>query len=85
MLFHIDSIPLLSRFVSRDGLFGWVRANKVLSLIITEVINLGMHGANNSNVTTFVLGSTLMNTAVIFGVLPIAGHFFGLGKRKLVA
>lgn len=70
----------------RDGLFDWVRDNKGITLIITEVINLCMHfkALTSPNLMAFVLGGTIANCAWIFGIIPVFQRFFGNKPRRVI-
>ena len=48
---HVDSIPYLNQYVSRKMILDWIRKNPQLALIITELINIGMHGLGSSRVS----------------------------------
>jgi hypothetical protein len=42
-------------------------------LIITEVVNMFLHGIGSPVSIAFNLGGTIVNAAVIYGVYPTAG------------
>ena len=71
--------------VSRDAIFNWVKQNKALTLIMTEVTNLVMHvhALSSPNLMSFVLGGTVANMAWIFGIVPGFQAVFG-GKREVI-
>jgi hypothetical protein len=87
MLFKIELIAKYlgcKGLVSRDAIFNWVRYNKALTLIMTEVANLMMHlkALSSPNLMTFVLGGTVANMAWIFGIIPTFQSLFG--HRKVI-
>jgi hypothetical protein len=74
MVFKIDTIAKLfrcGRWVSKESVLAWINANKVLTLLFTEVFNFGIHGVESPSGVTFALGSTVVNTVMIFFVVPI--------------
>jgi hypothetical protein len=73
-LFKLDylaKITFTSRWISKDRLFGWINRNKSVSLLTTEVINVGVHGISKPESVLFALGSTIVNVIFIFVVIPI--------------
>jgi hypothetical protein len=70
---HIDSIPYLNQYLSRKIIMDWIRKNPELSLILTEVVNILLHGVGTASAMLFTFGGTLVNTAMIFGVVPLQG------------
>jgi len=83
-IFKIDTVLKFCRLKIqlRDRILEWVRHNKILALLCTEVINIGAHGgAANANVASFILGGTLMNVFMIFSFVP--GFHLLFGRRKL--
>jgi hypothetical protein len=74
MIFKIDTIAKLfrcERWVSRERILAWINANKVVTLLSTELFNFGIHGVESPSGVTFALGSTFVNTIMIFIVIPI--------------
>ena len=51
----------------------WIRNNPQLALILTELINIGLHGVGSAAAVLFTFGGTLVNATVIFGVAPVQG------------
>lgn len=70
---------------SRDAIFNWVKKNKSITLIGTEVANMAMHAKalSSPNLMAFVLGGTAANIMWIFGIIPTIQAVFG-GKRKVI-
>ena len=52
-------------------ILGWVRAHKVLTLTMTELVNYSIHGVSNPLGVTFALGGTLMNFFIVMFVVPV--------------
>lgn len=74
----------LGKMVSRRATLGWVRKNKSLTLIGTEVVNIALHfkALSSPNLMSFVLGGTIANVGWIFGIIPLFERFFG--REKMV-
>jgi hypothetical protein len=70
---HVDSIPYLNQYVSRKMILDWIRKNPQLAIIITELINIGMHGLGSAAGVLFTVAGTLVNATMIFGVAPLQG------------
>jgi hypothetical protein len=70
---HVDSIPYLNQYMSRKMIKDWIRKNPQLALIITELINVGMHGLGSAAGVLFTVAGTLVNATMIFGVAPVQG------------
>ena len=70
---HIDSIPYLNHYLSKQMIMDWIRKNPQLALIITELINVGMHGLGSAAGVLFTAAGTLVNATMIFGVAPVQG------------
>lgn len=84
VIYELDSIakPLrLSRWVSRAAVVGWMRQNKVLSFLITELINYGHVDAESPAGVTFAVGGSIVNGCVIFLVLPCSSTLERLINR----
>lgn len=60
----------LEHWVSSEKCFRWIRTHRSTSLLITECVNYGTHGADPLGVT-FALGGTLVNAAMIYVLLPL--------------
>ena len=73
--FKIEKVPLVGRFVNREKSTEWISENKVLTLLITEIFNFGVHGIANPTSVTFTLGGTAFNTLMIFLFLPLKQMF----------
>ena len=70
---HIDSIPYLNQYLSRKMILEWIRKNPQLALMLTELVNIGLHGVGSAAAVLFTFGGTLVNVAMIFGVVPVQG------------
>lgn len=70
---HVDSIPYLNQLLSRKMILAWIRKNPELALLLTELINVGLHGVGTAAAVLFTFGGTLVNATVIYGVAPIQG------------
>src|SRR5258705_12870355 len=70
---HGDSILYLNQDVSRKILMDWIRKNPQLALIVSELINVGMHGLGSAAGVLFTVAGTLVNPTMIFGVAPVQG------------
>jgi hypothetical protein len=70
---HVDSIPYLNQYLSRKMILDWIRKNPQLALILTELVNIGLHGVGSAAAVLFTFGGTLVNATVIFGVAPVQG------------
>jgi hypothetical protein len=70
---HVDSIPYLNQYLSKRVIMDWIRKNPQLALIITELINIGMHGLGSAAGVLFTVAGTLVNSTMIFGVAPVQG------------
>ena len=70
----LDALAKLShcdRFISADKLLDCISEHKGVSLIATEMVNIGSHGMGTDSLgVTFSLGGTLVNAFVICLVLP---------------
>jgi hypothetical protein len=72
---HIDSIPYLRRYLSRKLILDWIRRNPQTALLLTEGVNLFLHGLGSASAVFFNLGGTLVNIAAIFGFAPTQSFF----------
>lgn len=70
---HVDSIPYLNQYLSRKMILEWIRKNPQLALILTELVNIGLHGVGTAAAVLFTIGGTLINATMIFGVAPVQG------------
>jgi hypothetical protein len=65
-LCHLDS------FIDKDKFLDWVTDHKGISLIATELLNIGSHGMGTDSLgVTFSLGGTIVNAFVICIILPL--------------
>jgi hypothetical protein len=73
VVFKIEKIAKLckcDRYIKRETIFNWINDNKVIALVLTEILNLGKEGISSSTAVTFALGGTFVNTIMIFIVIP---------------
>ena len=70
---HVDSIPYLNQYLSRKMILDWIRKNPQLALMLTELVNIGLHGVGSAAAVLFTFGGTLVNAAMIFGAVPVQG------------
>ena len=68
---HVDSIPYLNKYLTKKKAMDWIAANPLLALIITEVVNVMFHGLGTASAVFFTFAGTIVNTMMIFGVVPI--------------
>jgi hypothetical protein len=67
---HVDSIPYLNQYLSRKMILEWIRNNPQTALLLTEGVNLLLHGVGSAGAVFFNVGGTLVNIAVIYGLVP---------------
>ena len=67
---HVDSIPYLKQYLSPKMILDWIRKNPQTALLITEGVNLLLHGIGSASAMFFNLGGTLVNIAAIFSFAP---------------
>lgn len=79
---HVDEIPYVRDYVSLDMIKKWVEEHPQLALLLTEAINIMLHGISSPVSIAFNLGGTLVNAAVIFGLIP-SENIFSYGLNKL--
>jgi hypothetical protein len=73
-LFKADEIAELGgiqRWMNSKRVLGWIREHKSTTLLSTELINYGTHGIGDAESVTFAAGGTLVNTLVIYVLLPL--------------
>jgi len=73
---HVDSIPYLNQYLSRRMILDWVKKNPQTALLLTEGMNLLLHGVGSAAAVFFNLGGTLVNIAVIYGFVPTRSFLF---------
>jgi hypothetical protein len=73
--FKMEEVPLVGSFVNREKSTEWISENKVLTLLITEIFNFGVHGIANPASVTFAWGGTAFNALMIFLFLPLKQMF----------
>ena len=52
---HVDSIPYLNQYLSRK-ILEWIRKNPQLALMLTELVNIGLHGVGSAAAVLFTFG-----------------------------
>ena len=67
---HVDSVPYLNQYLSRKMILDWIKKNPQTALLLTEGVNLLLHGIGSAAAVFFNLGGTLVNIAVIYGFVP---------------
>ena len=71
----LDSVAKLlrvERFINKDKFLDWIADHKGISLIATEMVNIGSHGMGMDSLgVTFSLGGTIVNAFVICLILPL--------------
>ena len=72
---HLAAFVRLGRFVNRERILAWINENKVVTLLLTEVLNFGVHGVESASGVTFALGGTFTNLWMIFVIVPIRQRF----------
>lgn len=68
---HVDSIPYLNKYLTREMILKWVRENPNTALILTEVVNILFHGLGSAAAVMFTFAGTLTNATFIFGLVPV--------------
>ena len=88
MLFKLNKIASLlglGNLIDQEAIIRWIDKNKTLTIIGTECINFGVHGAGNTNSAAFVIGGTFFNICMVTMGIPVYrlhGRFrFGKQKR----
>jgi hypothetical protein len=74
VIFHLEHLAQmlrLGKFVNRDKILAWINSHKVLTLLITEFVNIGTHDVESPSSITFALGGTFLNIIMIFIVVPL--------------
>lgn len=73
-LLHVDTLAdmfHLDRWIKQRKILIWIDSNKILTLLLTEFLNYGVHGITNPDSVTFAGGSTVINVLFIFLFLPL--------------
>ena len=52
---RVDSIPYLNQYLSKKMIMDWIRKNPQLSLILTEAVNILLHGFGTASAMLFTL------------------------------
>jgi hypothetical protein len=73
---HVDSIPYLNQYLSRRMILDWIKKNPQAALLLTEGMNLLLHGVGSAAAVFFNLGGTLVNLAIIYGFVPTRSFLF---------
>ena len=75
ILSHLNQVGRvigLGRFIHQDRILDWMTEHKAMTLMTTEVINLGSHGWGMDALgVTFAMGGTFINAIVIYLMLPL--------------
>lgn len=80
--FKMNKLPVIGKFVNQERTSEWISKNKVLTMLITEIFNFGVHGISNPASVTFALGGTAFNALMIFVLLPF--RQFRKRRRELL-
>lgn len=67
---HVDSVPVVKRIVNKEKIYRTVNENRTLTLIGTEVVNFSIHGISNPLAVTMAVGGSIVNSIVIFLLIP---------------
>jgi hypothetical protein len=67
---HVDSIPYLNKYLTRKMILDWIKKNPQTAILLTEGLNLLLHGIGSASAVFFNLGGTLVNIAAVFGFAP---------------
>ena len=82
---HVDSIPYLNQYLSRKMILDWIRKNPQLAFILTEIVNITLHGVGTAAAVLFTAGGTLVNITMIFGLARVHGLLSrSLGQLKVL-
>jgi hypothetical protein len=57
---HVDSIPYLNQYLSRKMILDWLKKNPQTALLLTEGVNLLLHGIGSASAVFFNLGGTMV-------------------------
>jgi hypothetical protein len=68
-LHKLGEISVLKEWLSTKKCLAWIRENRGLTLLMTETINVLLHGISPAGVF-FTFGGTVVNLLFIFGYLP---------------
>ena len=79
LVFKSNEIPGIKRIFPQEKFLNWIGTHKILSLLITESVNLSTHSSIAG--VPFALGGTIVNTFVIMIIFPVRSL---LRKRKPV-
>jgi hypothetical protein len=77
----LDEIPYLKEFTSTQEVLDWIEDHKGLTLVITEGVNLLLHGLSPHGVM-FTLGGTIINFLMVFGYVS-GRQFLTLISEKI--
>lgn len=80
---HVGEVPCVRDYVSTEQIKAWIKSHPTLAFLITEAINIVLHGVSSPVAMMFNAGGTCINLAVIYGLIPSENIFnFGLSKLK---
>lgn len=68
---HLDSIPYLGKYMSKDAVLKWIVAYPLTALLVTEVVNVMFHGLGTAGAVFFTFAGTITNVCIIFAVIPL--------------
>ncbi len=68
---HLDSVPYLNQYLTKDKVLKWVADYPITTLLLTEAVNVVFHGLGSASSVFFTFAGTFTNVCIIFGVIPI--------------
>jgi hypothetical protein len=68
---HLDTIPVVGRFINKEKVYTYVNKNKATTLIGTEIVNFSIHGISNPLAVTMAVGGSILNIGCIYGWIPL--------------
>jgi hypothetical protein len=68
---HVDSIPYLNQYVTRKAILEWIKKNPAKAFLLSEGINVCLHGLGTASSVFFNFGGSLVNITAIWGVVPV--------------
>ena len=81
MLHKLNDLPWVQQWLTSNRCFAFINRHRGASMIMTEVINFGIHGVTSPVGVLFALGGTAINVLVICGYLPARMAILSRGVR----
>jgi hypothetical protein len=75
-MFKLDEVAELLHlrwWINSERSVRWIRTHRSTSLLGTELLNYSWHGLSSAEGVLFAFGGTMVNTIMIFLVLPWKG------------